>query len=47
MLDSEVDILATTKTKVVHNPQSNMNNAVGLPPLLDMLKKGVLVGKEI
>ncbi len=42
--DSEMDILAATKTSVVHNPESNMNNAVGVTPVLKMLKKGVLVG---
>jgi cytosine/adenosine deaminase-related metal-dependent hydrolase len=42
--DSEMDILATTKTSVVHNPESNMNNAVGVTPVLKLLKKGVLVG---
>jgi putative selenium metabolism protein SsnA len=42
--DSEMDILAATKTTVVHNPESNMNNAVGVTPLLKLLNKGVLVG---
>ncbi len=42
--DAEMDIIAATKTAVVHNPESNMNNAVGVTPLLDLLKKGVLVG---
>jgi len=42
--DSEMDILAATRTSVVHNPESNMNNAVGVTPLLKLLKKGVLVG---
>jgi cytosine/adenosine deaminase-related metal-dependent hydrolase len=42
--DSEMDILAATNTSVVHNPESNMNNAVGVTPLLKLLKKGVLVG---
>jgi putative selenium metabolism protein SsnA len=42
--DSEIDILAATKTAVAHNPESNMNNAVGVTPLLNLLNKGVLVG---
>jgi len=42
--DAEMDILAATKTSVVHNPESNMNNAVGVTPLLKLLSKGVLVG---
>jgi putative selenium metabolism protein SsnA len=42
--ESEMDILAATNTAVVHNPESNMNNAVGVTPLLQLLKKGVLVG---
>ena len=42
--DSEMDILAATRTSVVHNPESNMNNAVGVTPLLKLLGKGVLVG---
>ena len=42
--ESEMDLLASTKTIVVHNPESNMNNAVGVPPLFKLLQKGVLVG---
>ncbi len=42
--DTEMEILASTGTAVVHNPESNMNNAVGVTPLLKMLQKGVLVG---
>jgi putative selenium metabolism protein SsnA len=42
--EAEMDILAATRTSVVHNPESNMNNAVGVTPLLTLLKKGVLVG---
>ena len=29
---------------VVHNPESNMNNAVGVAPLLEMNDAGVLIG---
>jgi cytosine/adenosine deaminase-related metal-dependent hydrolase len=42
--EAEMDVLASTGTSVVHNPESNMNNAVGVTPLLKLLKKGVLVG---
>jgi putative selenium metabolism protein SsnA len=42
--EDEMDILAGTGTIVVHNPESNMNNAVGVTQILKMLKKGVLVG---
>jgi len=42
--ESEMEILADTKTNVVHNPESNMNNAVGVTKLLKLLEKGVLVG---
>ncbi len=40
----ELDLLAKTDTMVVHNPQSNLNNAVGIADVLMMLKKGILVG---
>lgn len=42
--DEEMAILNSTNTIVVHNPESNMNNAVGVTPLMRLLKKGVLVG---
>lgn len=40
----EIQILADTKTNVVHNPESNMGNAVGTTPVLELLKKGVTIG---
>ena len=40
----EMEILADTDTIVAHNPESNMNNAVGVPPVLDLIQRGVLVG---
>ncbi len=40
----EMDLLAETKTAVVHNPQSNMNNAVGVANVIELAKRGVLVG---
>jgi putative selenium metabolism protein SsnA len=42
--DREIDLLAATGTVVVHNPQSNMNNAVGTANVLAMLGRGVRVG---
>ncbi|MDR2403093.1 MAG: putative aminohydrolase SsnA [Spirochaetaceae bacterium] len=40
----EMDMLKDSNTVVVHNPQSNMGNAVGVSPVLDMLGRGILVG---
>ncbi|MDO5028095.1 MAG: putative aminohydrolase SsnA [Bacillota bacterium] len=40
----EMDILAYHKTPAVFNPESNMNNAVGCPPILRMMEKGITVG---
>jgi putative selenium metabolism protein SsnA len=42
--DREMDLLRDSKTKVVHNPESNMGNAVGYAPAIDMLRRGVQVG---
>lgn len=42
--ESEMETIAATKTIVVHNPESNMNNAVGVTQVLKMLGKGILVG---
>ncbi len=40
----EIDILRETKTRVVHNPRSNMNNAVGVAEVPKMLDSGIEVG---
>ena len=40
----EMDIIKETGTMAVNNPESNMGNAVGCAPVLQMLKKGILVG---
>ena len=40
----EMDILRETGTMVVHNPESNMGNAVGCAAVLPMLERGLLVG---
>jgi len=42
--ESEMDIIAATSTCVVHNPESNMNNAVGVTPLFKLLERNILVG---
>jgi putative selenium metabolism protein SsnA len=42
--DEEIDLLRDSGAAVVHNPQSNMGNAVGVSPVLDMLKRGIPVG---
>ncbi len=41
--DAEVGLLADTDTVVVHNPQSNMNNAVGCADVPGMLARGIRV----
>ncbi|HKV57781.1 MAG TPA: amidohydrolase family protein, partial [Ktedonobacteraceae bacterium] len=40
----EIGRLAETHTNSVHNPRSNMNNAVGRAPVEEMLSAGVNVG---
>lgn len=40
----EMEILKETDTAVVHNPESNMGNAVGVTPVLKMCEQGLLVG---
>jgi cytosine/adenosine deaminase-related metal-dependent hydrolase len=42
--EDEIDLLRESGVAVAHNPQSNMGNAVGVSPVLRMLKKGVLAG---
>lgn len=44
LADNEIEILARTGTTVVHNPQSNLNNAVGIADLVGMVRRGVRVG---
>ncbi len=41
---AEMDIIHETDTMVVNNPESNMGNAVGCSPVLQMMQKGILVG---
>jgi putative selenium metabolism protein SsnA len=40
----EMVALASTRTSSVHNPRSNMNNAVGCAPVAELLAAGVNVG---
>lgn len=41
---AEMDIIKETGTMVVNNPESNMGNAVGCSPVLQMMAKGITVG---
>jgi len=40
----ELELLKERDTTVVHNPHSNMGNAVGVAPVVDMLARGLRVG---
>ncbi len=42
--EREMELIKETGTNVVHNPESNMNNAVGVAPVLEMMKRGIKVG---
>ena len=39
--DHELDLIKKTGTNIVTNPTSNMNNALGLPRVLEILKRGI------
>ena len=41
---AEMDIIAETGTMVVNNPESNMGNAIGICPVLQLYKRGILLG---
>lgn len=41
---AEMEILKQTGTMVVNNPESNMGNAVGCSPVLQLFEKGILIG---
>jgi putative selenium metabolism protein SsnA len=41
---ADIAALARHQINVIHNPQSNCNNAVGAAKLLEMVRQGVLVG---
>ncbi len=40
----EMDLLKETDTCVVHNPESNMGNACGCPPTMDIIHHGIVTG---
>lgn len=40
----EMELLKETDTMVVHNPESNMGNACGCPPTMEIVHHGVLAG---
>lgn len=42
--DNEIELLGNSGTNVIHNPESNMGNAVGCAPVLKMMSRGVRVG---
>ncbi len=42
--EREIGLLHESRTNVIHNPQSNMGNAVGCAPVLKMMRSGVRVG---
>ena len=42
--EADMDLLKETDTCVVHNPESNMGNAVGCPDIAAMYKKEILIG---
>ena len=41
---AEMALLKETDTMVVHNPESNMGNAVGCGPVLRLFQEGILLG---
>ena len=41
---AEMDIIKETNTMVCHNPESNMGNAVGCSPVLQLYNRGILIG---
>ena len=36
----EMDLIKETNTMVVHNPESNMGNACGCPPTMELVHRG-------
>ncbi len=42
--EQEIELIHYTSSNVAHNPMSNMLNAVGIAPLIDMIDHGINVG---
>jgi putative selenium metabolism protein SsnA len=42
--EREMELIKETGTNVIHNPESNMNNAAGVAPILEMMERGIKVG---
>lgn len=42
--EHEMDLIKETDTMVVHNPESNMGNACGCPPTMEIVHKGIVTG---
>ena len=40
----EMNLIKDTNTMVVHNPESNMGNACGCPPTMELVHRGILTG---
>ena len=40
----EMELIKATDTMVVHNPESNMGNACGCPPTMEIVHRGILTG---
>jgi putative selenium metabolism protein SsnA len=40
----EMQLIKDTDTMVVHNPESNMGNACGCPPTMELVHRGILTG---
>jgi len=41
---AEMEIIKATDTMCVNNPESNMGNAVGISPVLQLYQRGILIG---
>ncbi len=42
--EAEMDVIKETDSMVAHNPESNMGNAIGCPPVMKMFHKGITIG---